>query len=131
MLAPQLGRYGIAGALTALIGIGAVLLLSGPIGVPIQPAILASYPLVLAVHFSLQRWFVFAHGESDGYALEGGAQVKRYLMTVAAQYCYVAACTALLMSAIGLRDRIAYLAAVLSGTALVFAVMRSRIFHAA
>jgi putative flippase GtrA len=124
----QAGRYAIAGVITAVVSIGSVLALTGVVGV--QVAILASYPLVLAVHFSLQRWFVFAHGGTGGeYALDGGAQLRRYLMTVAAQYCYVAACTALLMSAIGMGDRIAYLAAVLSGTALVFAVMRLRIFH--
>lgn len=123
----HVGRYAIAGVLTAVVSIGSVLMLTGLVGV--QLAILLSYPLVLVVHFSLQRWFVFA-GE-DAYALAGGAQVRRYLMTVAAQYCYVAACTALLISAIGLGDRVAYLAAVLSGTALVFTVMRLGVFHRA
>lgn len=123
----QAGRYAIAGAITAVVSIGSVLALSGVVG--IQIAILASYPLVLAVHFSLQRWFVFARRGTGEYALGDGAQVRRYLMTVAVQYCYVAACTALLVRAIGLGDRIAYLAAVLSGTVLVFGVMRLRVFH--
>jgi putative flippase GtrA len=120
------GRYVIAGVVTAAVGIATVLALTGPAGV--QLAILLSYPLVLMVHFSLQRRFVFARADGD-YALDGGAQVRRYLMTVAAQYCYVAVCTALLGSATGLADRLAYLAAALSGTALVFMVMRLRVFH--
>jgi putative flippase GtrA len=123
----QVVRFVMAGGFTAVVSIGAVLLLSGPVGLPIQVAILSSYPLLLVMHFSLQRWFVFAR--DDAYALRGGAQVRRYLSVVAVQYVYVAACTAALVHFADVADRSAYLIAVLSGAAAVFTVMRLRVFH--
>lgn len=126
-LAAQLGRYAIAGAITAVISIGTVLLLSGPAGLTIQAAILASYPLILAVHFSLQRYFVFAG--RDRYALAATAQLRRYLVVAAAQYGCVAAGTALLVHIVGLGDQLAYLIAVGTMTATVFVAMRLGVFH--
>lgn len=123
----QFGRYLIAGAITAAVGIGATLLLSGPIGVPIQLAILASYPLILTVHFTLQRQFVFAREED--YALGTSSQMRRYFVLVAVQYVFVASCTALLSHVAGLDDRVAYLISVALGTGLVFTAMRLQVFH--
>jgi putative flippase GtrA len=123
----QLGRYAIAGVVTGVIGTGCVLLLSGPAGVAIQLAILASYPLVLTVHFLFQRYFVFAGRER--YALGGATQLRRYLVIVGTQYCCVAAGTALLVHVSPLDDQLAYLAALGTMTTVTFVVMRLRVFH--
>jgi putative flippase GtrA len=126
-LTAQIGRYVIAGAITAVVSTGSVLLLSGPAGVPIQVAILASYPLILAVHFLLRRHFVF--GGRESYALAGGAQLRRYLLVAAVPYGCVAAGTAALVHVAALGDQPAYLIAVGTMTALVFVAMRLRVFH--
>jgi putative flippase GtrA len=106
---------------------GSVLLLSGPVGLPIQAAIAVSYPFILALHFSLQRLFVF-RSEAE-YRLSGSAQLRRYLAVQALQYLCIAGGTEFMRSVVGLGDQIAYLAAVFTVTALSFVLMRLRVFH--
>jgi putative flippase GtrA len=126
-LAAQLGRYAIAGVTTAVVSTGSVLLLSGPAGVRIQLAILVSYPLILAVHFLLQRHFVF--GGRERYALANAQQLRQYLLVAAMQYACVAAGTALLTHIAHLDDRIAYLVALGTMTIATFVALRQRVFH--
>ncbi|MCW2996408.1 MAG: GtrA family protein [Conexibacter sp.] len=126
-LTAQLARYGIAGAITLVLGAIVVLLLSGPGGLAIQLAIPLSYPVIAVVHFSLQRHFVFVGGE---YALAGGAQLGRYLLVaVVGHYGCVAGGTAFLHDVAGLGDQLAYLIMVSTMPIVMFVVMRLRVFH--
>jgi putative flippase GtrA len=126
-LAAQLGRYAVSGIVVAVFSAGFVLLLSGPVGWPIQVAIAVSYPFILALHFSLQRFFVFR--STSGYRLTGRAQVRRYLSVQALQYGCIAGGTELMRTLVGLPDQLAYLAAVYTVTAVSFVLMRLRVFH--
>jgi putative flippase GtrA len=123
----QMGRYAIAGVITGVVGTGAVFLLSGPGGLSIQLAILLSYPLNLGVHFSFQRYFVFA--DRDVYTLAVGKQLRRYLVIAIAQYGCIATATALLIHVAGLGDRPAYLIAVGCAPVILFITLRLSVFH--
>ncbi|HEV7496369.1 GtrA family protein [Baekduia sp.] len=126
-LTAQMTRYAIAGVVTAVVGIGAVFLLTGPGRLAIQLAILLAYPLNLAVHFSLQRYFVFA--DRDVYTLAVGKQLRRYLVVAIAQYGCIAAATALLVHVAGLGDRPAYLIAIAAAPVILFITLRVGVFH--
>src|SRR4051812_34831471 len=57
-------RFVVSGATVAVVYLGLGLLLSGPLGVPIQVAIPVSYVLSVLLNYTLQRTFVFAHSET-------------------------------------------------------------------
>ena len=122
-------RYAISGATTALVYFGITLALSGPFGVPIQPAIAIGYGLSLIVHFSLQRYFVFRSHE--GFALAMHHQVGRYLIAAAVQYGLTALITAVVPDAIGVDERIVYLVTAITLTVLTFLSLRVLVFHRA
>lgn len=126
-LAAQFVRYAFAGAVTALIGAVTVLALSGLAGLTIQLAILCSYPLILSVHFLLQRFFVFVDRET--YTLAVTAQLRRYLVASAGHYGCVAAGTALLAHVAGLDDQVAYVIMIVTMPIVMFVALRLGIFH--
>jgi putative flippase GtrA len=111
----------------AAVYVGGTLLLSGPVGLPIQAAIPIAYAVAVAFHFLLQRVFVFRH--DGGFALSVREQVVRYLLIAATQYPATAALTALLPAIFDLSDQVAYLitAAIISLTS--FFVLRLGVFH--
>jgi putative flippase GtrA len=126
-VAAQLVRYAFAGAATAAIGTTTVLLLSGVAGLGIQLAILCSYPLILIVHFALQRFFVFVDRET--YTLAVTVQLRRYLVVSAGHYGCVAAGTALLVRLAGLDDQVAYVITILTMPIVMFVALRLGVFH--
>jgi putative flippase GtrA len=121
-------RYLIGGGTTAAVYIGLTLLLSGPAGVNIQIAIPIAYTCSLVVHFSLQRWFVWAHHEE--YALASHVQVGRYLLLALAQYAFTATATAVLPSALGVSAQLVYVVSAVLAAVLAFLAMRYLVFHA-
>jgi putative flippase GtrA len=123
----HLSRYAVAGAIVAMVYVGGTLLLSGPVGLPIQAAIPIAYAVAVALHFLLQRTFVFRH---DGeFALSVREQIIRYLLIAATQYPATAALTALLPALFGMSDQVAYLITVALISLTSFFVLRWGVFH--
>lgn len=107
--------------------VGLTLLLSGPVGLPVQLALAIGFACAISVHFLAQRHFVFGH--VDEFAISGRQQVLRYGVFAALQYGATALGTAGIQQGFGIPGPIAYLAAVSLVTVVVFVVLRTRIFH--
>jgi hypothetical protein len=107
-------------ALTALLAI---------IGVPFQAALLVSFLSVTALHFTLQRVFVWSR--RGKYALPLRQQLQRYLPLVTVQYLVTAAATATLPKWLGLPVLPVYIGIALSYSLFSFLFFRARIFHGA
>jgi putative flippase GtrA len=120
-------RFVLSGATVAVVYLGLGLLLSGPLGVPIQIAIPVSYVVSVLFNYSMQRWFVFAH--SDAFALSRQAQFVRYVQIGAAQYVLTALATAVLPGVLGLGEQVVYVATALIAAAVTFVVLRLVVFH--
>lgn len=124
----QGARFAVAGATVALVYLASTTLLADVVGLPFQAALAIGYTLGLIVHFSLQRVFVWAHGEAFALALHH--QLFRYLSVAALQYGVTAASTALLPGALNVATEIVYVVTVVVVTATNFLVFRHGIFHA-
>jgi putative flippase GtrA len=125
----QVIRFVLSGGTVAMVYLGLGLLLSGPLGVPIQIAIPVSYVVSVLFNYSMQRWFVFAH--SDDFALSRGAQFLRYVQIGAIQYAFTALATAVLPGWLGVDEQIVYVATALIAAAITFVVLRFVVFHGA
>lgn len=124
----QGARFALAGATVALVYLASTTALADVVGLPFQVALPIGYSLGLIVHFTLQRVFVWAHGEAFALALHH--QALRYLSVAAVQYGVTAASTALLPSALGVPTELVYVVTVALVTATNFVVFRHGIFHA-
>lgn len=103
--------------------------LASVVGAPFQAALAIGFCAGLAVHFTLQRRFVWRHrGE---FALPLRHQAGRYLAVSATQYGLTAASTSLLAPALGLPTEVVYLGTVAAIVCTNFLVFRHVIFHAA
>src|SRR5207245_11121038 len=87
-------RFVIAGCVVGLVYLGTTTGLADVVGLPFQAALAIGFWIALAVHFTLQRLFVWRHAEQ--FALSVRHQVARYLLAAGAQYGLTAASTALL-----------------------------------
>jgi putative flippase GtrA len=97
-------------------------------GMPFQAALAIGFCVAIAVHFTLQRVFVWAHHEE--FALPLHHQAGRYLALAGAQYGVTAASTSLLPPALGLPVEAVYLLTATLLTSINFLVLRHGIFHA-
>ena len=122
-----MARYALAGALVAGVYVCAVLLLSGPLHVAIQIAILVAYLLAVCLHFALQRWVVFAH--VDEFSLSADRQIGRYIVVTLLQYVATAAGTALLPDIVDISETAAYLLLAATTPVAAFAALRAGVFH--
>jgi putative flippase GtrA len=120
-------RYGIAGATVAAVYLGVPLFLDGALGAPIQVGIALGYVLAIALHFNLQRHFVFRH--VPDFALSGRQQIGRYVAIGAVQYPTTALATAFLPSALGLSARATFVIVTLAISLTFFLVLRRHVFH--
>ncbi len=127
-IAFQGARFALAGAIVTVVYLGVTTLLATVFGIHFQVALIIGFSCGLVVHFTLQRQFVWAHG--DEYALPIHRQAGRYLIVAAAQYGVTAASTALLPSALGVPTEVVYLATVFVVVCTNFVVFRQGIFHA-
>lgn len=121
-------RWALAGAIVTGVYAGLTLLLAGPLGLHIQGAIPIAYVSAVALHFSLQRWFVFRSSRS--FALAVHHQIGRYVAIGACQYALTAAGTAILPPQLGVSDEAAYLLTLVTVSGATFLILRSRVFHA-
>jgi putative flippase GtrA len=121
-------RYGLAGVLVATTYVGLTLALSGPGGLPIQVVIPVALAAAVALHFVLQRRFVFV--DRTTFALSRAEQARRYLVIVAIQYAITAAATAVLPELLGTTEQVVYVATVVAISVTTFLFLRARVFHA-
>jgi putative flippase GtrA len=120
-------RYAIAGGTVASVTIATTVTLGQGFRVPYELAFGIGYSVALVVHFSLQRWFVWAHHE--GFALPIHQQLARYLPLALSNYALVAAAIAWLPRLLGVSTLAAYLGATATITLISFILLRSHVFH--
>jgi putative flippase GtrA len=121
-------RFALSGGTVALVYLGTTTVLADVVGLPFQAALAIGFSVAIAVHFTLQRLFVWTHHEE--FALPLHHQAGRYLAVAAAQYGVTAASTALLPTALGVSTELVYLATVAVVLSVNFLVFRQAIFHA-
>jgi putative flippase GtrA len=121
-------RFALAGGTVALVYLAGTTVLAGVVGLPFEIALAIGFAIAIAVHFMLQRVFVWTHHEE--FALPLGQQVGRYLATAAVQYGLTAASIAFLPSALGVSTEIVYLVTVAVVSSINFLIFRNGIFHA-
>jgi putative flippase GtrA len=96
-------------------------------GMPFQAALAIGFCVAVAVHFTLQRVFVWVHHE---YALPLHHQAGRYLALAGVQYGLTIVSTSLLPAALGLPVEVVYLLTAALLASINFLVFRYVIFHA-
>jgi putative flippase GtrA len=96
--------------------------------VPFQAALAAGFLTSVALHFTLQRLFVWRHYER--FALGMRHQALRYLLVCCAQYSITALSTSELPGLLRLPVELVYLTTMLGLAAVNFLLFRGRIFHA-
>lgn len=121
-------RFALAGGTVALVYLTVTTLLAKVAGLPFQAALAIGFCIAIAVHFTLQRVFVWTHHEE--FALPLHWQAGRYLAAAAVQYGVTAASIALLPSALGVSTELVYLATAAVVMSANFLVFRHGIFHA-
>lgn len=120
-------RYTLTGATVAFVAVAVTIALAEGARLPYEAAYAIGYSVAIITHFSLQRWFVWAHHE--GFALSIHHQLARYLPFALFNYGCVAAAIALVPHLLGVTTSAAYLGATVVMTILGFLVLRTRIFH--
>lgn len=126
-LLEQGARYILTGGTVTVVYLGTTTVLADVVGLPFQIALAIGACAGLVVHFTLQRFFVWAH--RDKYALALRHQAARYLVFAGAQYGLTAASTAILPTALGLPVELVYFGTVAILVSLNFLVFRNVIFH--
>lgn len=124
---PQPLRFVMVGGTVAVLYLAGTLVLNS-LGMPIQAAIPTAYVASLFVHFTLQRYFVFAN--HDEFALGLRHQVPRYLVTAAIQYAVTALLTAVLPDLLHANERLVYSVVAVAAAMVTYAVNRAAVFHA-
>ncbi len=121
-------RFAISGVVVSIVYISVTTVLAEVWHLRFQLALAIGWCTAVAVHFTLQRVFVWTH--QAGFALPLGRQVRRYLVVAGAQLGVTAATTTVLPSALGVPTEIVYLATALLLTTINFVVFRGGVFHA-
>jgi putative flippase GtrA len=127
-LGGRAARFVIAGGAMSIFYLGLTSLLA-VIGIPFQAALIVGFVAAVALHFTLQRMFVWS--QRGEYALPMREQLQRYLPLVVVQYITTAAATATLPTWLGLPVLVVYIGFTLSYSLFNFVFFRARIFHAA
>jgi putative flippase GtrA len=120
-------RYAVAGAFVASVYLLTTTLLAVVVGLPFHEALVIGFTLQLAVHYTLQRRFVWVHNEE--FALPFKHQARRYLTVAGGQLAVTIASTTLLPSVLGLSTEVVYLMTAGSLTVANFLLFRNVVFH--
>lgn len=120
-------RFVISGCLVAATYITVTTLLHFVFGVAFQVALAIGFATGVALHFTLQRLFVWRHHEQ--FALPVHHQVARYLVVSASQYGITALSTSRLPSVLGVPVEVVYVLTMLTVTSVNFLIFRGRVFH--
>jgi putative flippase GtrA len=127
-LAGQGLRFALAGSLVAGVYVAVTTLLHSAFSVQFQVALAIGFVVSVALHFTLQRLFVWRHHQS--FALGVHHQAMRYLLVCATQYGVTALSTSQLPGVLSLPVEVVYLGTMVSVAGLNFLVFRGRVFHA-
>jgi putative flippase GtrA len=122
-----LSKFALTGALVGAVHLGLVTVLA-LVGVPIQVALAVSFVLALALHFTLNRQWVFTH--DSGYALHLSRQGLRYLVAAAISYAGTSIAVAVLPDALGIPELAAFFIAALAMACVSFTILHLWVFHA-
>lgn len=123
-----LARFAVTGGFVAAVQFGVVILLT-LLGLPIQVALALTMIVVLTLHFSLNRQWVFASDSEYAFHLSG--QGARYLVAAAISYGGLAFGTAVFPAVLGVPDLVGLLLASAVMTVVNFAVLHLWIFRTA
>jgi putative flippase GtrA len=126
-LAGQGLRFALAGGLVAAVYISVTTVLHGAFDVRFQIALAIGFVVGVALHFTLQRLFVWRHYER--FALAAHHQAARYLFVCASQYGLTALATSRLPDLLGLPVEVVYLTTMVSVAGVNFVLFRGRVFH--
>ncbi len=119
-------RFVISGGLVACLAVSITVGLTYA-GLTFQLAFLASYVTGIVVHFLLHRHFTFAG--DGGFGLAAGAQAKRFVLAVVAQYLLIAGAVALITSLTQVAPLAVYCAVVACIAVANFLLLSRRVFH--
>jgi putative flippase GtrA len=120
-------RYAIAGAFVAGVYLCTTTFLAVIVGLPFREALPIGFTIQLAVHFTLQRTFVWVHDQE--FALRFRHQIRRYLTVAAGQLGVTAISTSLLPPVLRLSTEDVYLMTVGLMTIANFLLFRNVVFH--
>jgi putative flippase GtrA len=120
-------RFALSGTLVAIVYVSVTTLLHDAFDVRFQIALAIGFVTGLALHFTLQRLFVWRHHTE--FALAMHSQAVRYLCVCASQYAITALSSSLLPGLVGLPVEAVYLITMVSVAALNFVLFRGRVFH--
>ncbi len=120
-------RFALAGALVMLVNVVVTTLLHDLAGLPFQLALIVGFTVSVALHFTLQRQFVWK--QSEAFALGLRHQALRYLFVCALQYAAAALSTSQLPGPLGLPVELVYVLTVSIVPLVNFIVFRGRVFH--
>jgi putative flippase GtrA len=120
-------RYALAGAFVGLVYLLTTTFLAVVVGLPFRDALAIGFTFQLAVHFTLQRTFVWV--DADEFALPFRHQARRYLIVAGVQLGVTAASTSLLPDVVGLSTEVVYLITVALLTIANFLLFRNVVFH--
>jgi putative flippase GtrA len=98
-------------------------------GVPIQAALALAYLVALAVHFTLNRQWVFA--EHSGYALHFSRQGVRYLLIAGLSYAGTAISVAVLPGLLDIPQLAAFFMAAIAMAGVSFVLLNFWVFRRA
>jgi putative flippase GtrA len=126
-LAGQGVRFAIAGVAVAALYIAVTTLLHAAFAVPFQLALVIGFVVSVALHFTLQRLFVWRH--HGAFALAAHHQAARYLCVCGSQYGVTALSTSQLPGLLGLPVEVVYLLTMITVAGINFVVFRGRVFH--
>jgi putative flippase GtrA len=126
-LAGQGVRFALSGSLVAAVYVAVTTILHDGFAVPFQIALATGFVVSVALHFTLQRLFVWRHYER--FALEVHRQALRYLLVCACQYGITALSSAKLPSLLGLPVEAVYILTMLTVAGANFVIFRGRVFH--
>lgn len=121
-------RFVIVGGAMSIFYIGLTSLLA-LVGMPFQAALVVGFAAAVALHFTLQRVFVWSR--RGRYALPIHHQLRRYLPLIGVQYSTTAGATAFLPAWLGLPVLAVYIGITLCYSVFNFLLFGARIFHTA
>jgi putative flippase GtrA len=128
LLRARIVKFALTGTLVAIVYLVVTSALSVLAGAPTQLAVIVGYVCSLAVHFTVNRRFVFA--SSTGYALHLSAQGTRYLTVAFSSYALTALLVALSRRA-DIPELVAALGMPVAFAAVTFLTLRGWVFRAA
>lgn len=120
-------RFAISGGLVAAVNVTVTTVLHAGFAVRFEIALAIAFLVSIAIHFTLQRLFVWRHYQR--FALPAHRQAVRYLCLCCGQYGLTALSTSQLPSLLSVPVEAVYLMTIVTVAALNFVVFRGRIFH--